>query len=141
MTYQTELFKPLIYDKLEPDVREQVVMKTDYWLPDEAASTYQRACGVFSVECHSPIIACAMGTPGVYIRQPQDTIKGQMWRDIGLKDCIFEIEKATGDELAEAALRIAADRKGALDRLDAAMAYVRSCYAGAMEKLGTRLGV
>ncbi|MFW6104173.1 MAG: hypothetical protein ACOC59_03795 [Bacteroidota bacterium] len=51
------------------------------------------AFAVLSFECHSPIMSCFNGTPAFYLRQPEDTIKGQMRYDIGLEDWVFEIEK------------------------------------------------
>ena len=53
-----------------------------------------RAHAVISMECHSPIIAAAQRTPFFYLRQPEDTIKGQMYYDIGLSDWVFEIDDA-----------------------------------------------
>ncbi len=46
-------------------------------------------------ENHCPILACVQGTPAFYLRQPEDTIKGQMWYDIGLSDWIRRPLKAT----------------------------------------------
>ncbi len=68
-------------------------------MPDEAASVYARAQAVVSVECHSPLIALHNGTPAFYLRQPTDTCKGQMCRDIGAGEWFFEIEETSGGEL------------------------------------------
>ena len=54
-----------------------------------------------SFECHSPIIAAANGVPFFYLRQPHDTIKGQMYYDLNFSDWIFEIEETTGKEIAD----------------------------------------
>jgi len=140
MTYQTEILRPMLYDPLPADVKDRVALRETYWLPDEAGSVYQRASAVVSAECHSPIIASAMGTPGMYVRQPQDTIKGQMWRDVGLGDWTFEIEEADGDAIADRLLTVRADRRAALDRLGEAMTYVRGRFAFAMETLRDALG-
>lgn len=99
MTYQVELLKPLLFDPLPDDVKPRVVVRPGYWLTDEAASTYQRAAAVCSLEMHSPIMAIANGRPAIHLRQPTDTRKGQMWRDVGLKDWLFEIDDATGDDI------------------------------------------
>jgi hypothetical protein len=53
---------------------------------------YARAYTVLSFECHSPIIAAANGNPMFYLRQPEDSIKGQMYYDLGFDDWIFEID-------------------------------------------------
>ena len=34
------------------------------------------------------------------LRQPTDTRKGQMWRDVGLDRWTFEIDDSTGKEIA-----------------------------------------
>jgi polysaccharide pyruvyl transferase WcaK-like protein len=106
MTYQVELLKPLLFDPLPADVKAKVVVRPGYWLPDEAASTYRRAAAVVSLEMHSPIIAIANGRPAIHLRQPTDTRKGQMWRDVGLKEWLFEIDDATGEQIAERLLAL-----------------------------------
>ena len=113
MTYQVDLLRPLLFDALPADVKSKVVVRPDYWLTDEAASTYARAAAVASLEMHSPIIAVAAGTPAIHVRQPTDTRKGQMWRDVGLGDWLFEVEKTTGEEIAAALLGIARDEEAA----------------------------
>jgi polysaccharide pyruvyl transferase WcaK-like protein len=121
MTYQVELLRPLLFDPLPDDVKPRVVVRPDYWLTDEAASTYARAAAVVSFEMHSPIIAVASGTPAIHLRQPTDTRKGQMWRDVGLEEWLFEIESATGDEIAERLLKLYRES----DRTEALVARAR----------------
>jgi hypothetical protein len=99
MSYQIELAKEMLVDPLPADVRKNVVWRNDYWLPTEAASVYARAVAVISFECHSPIIALTNGTPAFYVRQPTDTIKGQMYHDIGVSDWTFEVGETSGDVL------------------------------------------
>lgn len=99
MTYQVELAKQVLVDPLPSDVKQKVVWRDSYWLPDEAASIYSRAQAVVSLECHSPLIALHNGTPGIYVRQPTDTCKGQMYRDFRAGDWLFEIDSATGNEI------------------------------------------
>ncbi len=55
-------------------------------ITDEAASLYRQARAVVSMECHSPIMACVNGRPAFYVRQPHDTWKGQMYRDLASKN-------------------------------------------------------
>lgn len=99
MTYQIGLAKTAVIDPLPDDVKAKVVWRDTYWLPDEAAAIYARAQAVVSCDCHSPIIAVANGTPAFYVRQPTDTCKGEMYRDIGLGDWLFEIEETDGAQL------------------------------------------
>lgn len=99
MTYQVEMAKEVLVDPLPSDVKKNVVWRDTYWLPDEAASIYSKAEAVVSVECHSPLIALHNGTPGLYIRQPTDTCKGQMYRDFGSDEWFFEMDETSGAEL------------------------------------------
>ncbi len=98
MTYQVELMDELLIDPLPADVKPFIV-KRGYWLPDEAASVYAQAHTVLSFECHSPIISAANNTPFFYLRQPEDTIKGQMYYDLQFNDRVFEIEETTGTQI------------------------------------------
>jgi polysaccharide pyruvyl transferase WcaK-like protein len=125
MTYQVELLRPLLLDPLPADVKPRVVVRPDYWLTGEAASTYARAGAVVSMEMHSPIIACAVGTPAIHVRQPTDTRKGQMWRDVGLGEWLFEVEQATGEQIASRLLEI----NGAPEATKALVAKARAFAA------------
>lgn len=104
MTYQLDLMDELLFDPLPADVKPRVRIRRRYWLPDEAASVYARAASVVSFECHSPILALRQGTPVIHLRQPTDTIKGQMWRDVGLSDYLLEIDEVSGADLSEVLL-------------------------------------
>ena len=75
------------------------------------------------------LLAAAAGTPAVYLRQPTDTSKGQMWRDVGLSDWIFEIDAATGDAIARPLLAFANDPAGSRQRLAEAKACVERRFA------------
>jgi polysaccharide pyruvyl transferase WcaK-like protein len=80
---QMAVGKEMIYDKLPADVR-RVVWRQDFWLTDEALSTYVRSAGLFGSEMHSPIMAVGNGVPAIVCRFEEQTSKGFMWRDIGL---------------------------------------------------------
>ena len=99
MTYQVEMGKEVLVDPLPAEIKKNVVWRDTYWLPDEAASVYSKAQCVVSVECHSPLISLHNGTPTFYVRQPTDTCKGQMYRDIGANDWFFEIDETNGAQL------------------------------------------
>jgi hypothetical protein len=99
MTYEIQLAKEQLVDRLPQDVKKNVVWRDTYWLPDEAASIYSKAQAVVSMECHSPLIALHNGTPAIYVRQPTDTCKGQMYRDFGSGEWFFEIDETSGEQL------------------------------------------
>jgi polysaccharide pyruvyl transferase WcaK-like protein len=113
MTYAVPRLKPLLFDPLPKDVKPSVAVIDRYWLTAEAAGVYAKAAAVVSFEMHSPIIAIANGTPAIHLRQPTDTRKGQMWRDVGLERWLFEIDDTTGKEIADRVTEIAADLKAA----------------------------
>jgi polysaccharide pyruvyl transferase WcaK-like protein len=133
MTYQIDIMDELLFDPLPNDVKKKVVKKDSYWLPDEAGSVYKRAHTVISMECHSPIIAAAHGTPCMYVRQPQDSIKGQMWYDIGLDDWVFEIDQIDGSDISEQLFQIYNDYDGAIIKLQNAMKYVKNQHKKGMK--------
>jgi polysaccharide pyruvyl transferase WcaK-like protein len=127
MTYEVDIMDELLIDPLPADVKAKVV-RHEYWLPDEAASVYAKAHTVLSFECHSPIIAAVNGTPCFYLRQPQDTIKGQMYYDLGLGDWTFEIEQTTGKQITDRLLQVTNDYKAAQRNVGKALANVDNRY-------------
>ena len=136
MTYQIATAKEQLIDPLPDDVKKRVVWRDTFWLPDEAAALYARARAVVSAECHSPIIALAAGTPMLHVRNPVDTIKGQMFADIGLGDWLFESTEATGAQLWTALKTIHEDLPAARARVREVMARVAGLQRGMTETIG-----
>ncbi|MEZ6141790.1 MAG: polysaccharide pyruvyl transferase family protein [Zavarzinella sp.] len=129
MTYAVTRLKPLLFDPLPEKIKQHVVVMDRYWLTAEAASVYARAAAMISFEQHSPIIAVANGTPAMLLRQPTDTRKGQMWRDIGLDRWIFEIDDATGTQIADRLLELGSD-------LPKAREVTKKAHQFTLEKMG-----
>lgn len=127
MTYQVDILDELLIDPLPADVKAKVV-KHGYWLPDEATAVYAQAHTVLSFECHSPIMAAVNGTPCFYLRQPQDTIKGQMYYDLGLGDWTFEIEQTTGQQITDRLMQVTRDYAAAQRNVKKALANVDDRY-------------
>lgn len=140
MTYEVGMIRPFVFDPLPGDVKRRVVPMDRYWLTDEAASVYRAARAVVSMECHSPIIANANGRPGVYLRQPTDTWKGQMYPDLGLGDWKIELETTTGREIGERLLKIHNDYDGALALADNAAREAARRHAKTMGVVRKVLG-
>ncbi|MDX2020435.1 MAG: polysaccharide pyruvyl transferase family protein [Deltaproteobacteria bacterium] len=139
MTYQLRLLRPWLYDRLPADVQKSVVVRRTFWFPDEAASTYAHASAVVSVEMHSPILALMAGTPAFYIRQPSDTVKGQMWRDIGLAPWTFEIDSVNAQSLAEAVVQAGTRLTESQRLVAAATAFVKEQQQQAMSHVARGL--
>jgi polysaccharide pyruvyl transferase WcaK-like protein len=74
-------------------VQSRVVWREKYWLTDEALSTYRRSAGLFGLEMHSPIMCIGNGIPAIVCRFAEQTNKGFMWRDIGLHDWLFDMDR------------------------------------------------
>lgn len=132
MTYQVEIMDELLIDPLPADVKSHVV-KRGYWLPDEAASVYEKAFLVLSFECHSPIIAAAKNTPFFYLRQPEDTIKGQMYYDLDFGDWVFEIDQTKGEQISRRLMEIWSDYPAALAKLSASLRRIDALYKDATQ--------
>ncbi len=89
---QMAVGKELIWDQLSPEVQSRVVWRKDYWLTDEALSTYRQSAGLFGLEMHSPIMCLGNGIPAIVCRFEEQTSKGYMWQDIGLKQWLFHFD-------------------------------------------------
>ncbi|MBA4063876.1 MAG: polysaccharide pyruvyl transferase [Isosphaera sp.] len=136
MTYAVPRLRPLLYDPLPKDVKPHVAVLDRYWLTAEAAGVYARAAAVASFEMHSPIIAVANGTPAVLLRQPTDTRKGQMWRDVGLTEWIFEIDDTTGKDVAGCLVKIGRDQPAARKAAEVARGVAREKMAAMVKAVG-----
>ncbi|MFW6154651.1 MAG: polysaccharide pyruvyl transferase family protein [Planctomycetota bacterium] len=136
MSYAVPRLRPLLYDPLPEAIKPSVAVLDRYWLTAEAASVYARAAAVVSIELHSPIIAIAAGTPAVHLRQPTDSRKGQMWRDIGLDRWLFEIDDSTGPQIAERVVEIGADLAAARDAAEKARTLTRLRMAEMIAAMG-----
>ncbi len=91
MTYQVPMGRKYLYEPLPEAVKKKVVLKREYWITSEAESVYSHAKMLVSMEMHSPIIFIGEHKPAILLRQAEDTVKGQMWRDLGMQDWILEL--------------------------------------------------
>lgn len=135
MEYQTELYEPYLYNPLPSEIKDHILMHP-YWQPDDAASLYARAASVISMECHSPIISLVNGTPAIYVRQPSDTIKGQMYYDLELSDWIFEIEETSGDQISGRMMDILGSYSESIEKVKQLNLRVKSIYDQRMGEFG-----
>ncbi|RAK00166.1 polysaccharide pyruvyl transferase [Larkinella arboricola] len=139
---QVKLGKQILLDKLPDDVKKKVVWRDRYWLTDEAVSTYIRSAGMFGLEMHSPIMCVGHGIPAIVCRFSEQTSKGFMWRDIGLDDWLFDVDKP--DEVARivpAVLAMAKDPKAARAKAAKGRAFVEKRQRETMAVLAKTLMV
>ena len=132
--------KEMLFDKLPEDVRSNVVWREKFWLTDEALSTYVRSAGLFGSEMHSPIMAIGNGIPAIVCRFEEQTSKGFMWRDIGLDDWLFDLDKAEDhSRIVPAVLAMAMDQDGARKKAAAARNFVEKCQQETMSQVRNSL--
>ena len=133
---QMEVAKEMLWEKLPADVRERVVWHENYWLTDEALSTYVRSAGLFGHEMHSPIMCIGNGIPAMVVRWAEQTSKGFMWEDIGLGDWLFDFDQADDRErFPAAALSWAQNLEDARRRTATARAIVEDRQRATMHQL------
>jgi polysaccharide pyruvyl transferase WcaK-like protein len=138
---QMAVGKEMLYDKLPPDVKKRVVWRRDFWLTDEALSTYIRSAGLFGSEMHSPIMALGNGIPAIVCRFKEQTSKGFMWRDIGLGEWLFDLDKPEDHErIVPAVLSLAKDPQAAKAKAAKAHAFVQRRQRESMTELMRHLG-
>jgi hypothetical protein len=122
---QMAVGKEQLYDPLPADVKPRVVWRENFWLTDEALSTYRRSAGLFGHEQHSPIMCIGAGIPAIVCRWAEQTTKGDMWRTIGLGDWLFNMDVAADKaRVAPAVLALAKDPAAARAKAARARAVV-----------------
>jgi len=115
---------------------KRVVCKSEYWLTDEALSTYLQSAGLFGLEQHSPIMCIGNGIPALLGRFSEQTTKGFMWKDIGLSDWYFDSDsKFDMDRLTAAVLELANEPQECIERAKKAQDYVNSLNQKCIGKL------
>ena len=131
---QMAINKEVLFDKLPEDVKAKVVWRENYWLTDEALSTYVRSAGLFGHEMHSPIMCIGNGIPAIVCRWAEQTSKGFMWRDIGLNDWLFTLDNE--DEIkgvVPAVLAMAKDPAGSKAKAAKAFEIVKQRQTAMMD--------
>jgi hypothetical protein len=133
---QMALGKEILFDKLPDDIKDRVVWRQDYWLTDEALSVYVRSAGLFGNEMHSPIMCVGNGIPAIVCRWAEQTSKGNMWKDIGLNDWLFDLD----DEpqlagIVPAVLAMAKDPTAAKAKVAKAQAVLRERQSSALARV------
>jgi polysaccharide pyruvyl transferase WcaK-like protein len=122
---QMAITRIMLYDRLPDDVRERVVWRETFWLPDEAISVYRRSAGLFGHEMHSPIMCIGHGVPAIVCRWAEQSSKGIMWRDIGLGDWLFDLDDpAEISRVAPTVLALAQNPDAARARAEQAREFV-----------------
>jgi polysaccharide pyruvyl transferase WcaK-like protein len=137
---QMQVGKDMLLDKLPRDVRQRVVWQPDYWLTDEAISTYIRSAGLFGNEQHSAIMCIGHGIPAIVCRWAEQTTKGFMWKDIGLGDWLFDLDdESQVEKVVPAVLQMAQNPELAQAKAEKARRFVENRQKETMAVLAREL--
>jgi polysaccharide pyruvyl transferase WcaK-like protein len=139
---QMAVGREMFYDRLPPDVKSRVVWRPDFWLTDEALSTYRRSAGLFGSEMHSPIMAVGNKLPAIVCRFAEQTTKGYMWRDIGLGDWLFDLDRTEDHgRVVPAVLAMARNFRAATDKAAVARRFVQERQRATMGIVRAGIGL
>ena len=139
---QMAVGKEMLYDKLSGDVQKKCVWRENYWLTDEALSTYVRSAGMFGLEMHTPIMCIGNGVPAIVGRFEEQTSKGFMWRDIGLEDWLFDMDRPEQTaRLPETVLALVTNREATMERTRKAGEFVKKRQRETMAEVRRGLGL
>lgn len=127
--------KTYIIDQQPDDVKPFLVHRDKFWNADEALSVYKRARVVVGMEPHSLIMALAAGVPVIHTCPFTFGKKGWMFRDIGLGDWLFDVDKDPADAMTKTLLTIDSDNKAARAKAAAGMDFVKKRQRETMEVL------
>ncbi len=137
---QMEVGRTMLVEPLPEEVKARIVWRENFWLTDEALSTYVRSAGLFGLEMHSPIMCIGNGIPAIVCRFVDQTFKGLMWRDIGLGEWLFDMDvEAEVARIVPAVLAMAKDPAGAKARAAKARDFVQQRQRGMVETLRKNL--
>ena len=137
---QMQVGKDWIIDKLPSSLLSRIVWRGDYWLTDQALSTYVRSAGLFGLEMHSPIMCIGNGIPAIVGRFAEQTSKGMMWRDIGLGDWLFDFDQATDVErYPTEVVKMLTDRVRSAALVQQAQSFVQARQQSSMQALAASL--
>lgn len=122
---QMAVGKEMLFDRLTDQAKKRVVWRENYWLTDEAISTYRQSAGLFGLEMHSPIMAVGNGIPAIVCRFAEQTSKGYMWRDIGLGNWLLNFDQEEDlPKLPALVLDMVGNRRQAIENTEKARAFV-----------------
>jgi polysaccharide pyruvyl transferase WcaK-like protein len=118
--------KNMVYDLLPAEIKSQVRLQTEYWMPDEAQHVYSKATAVASAEMHSIILGLAAGTPSVHFYFRQAGLKQWMMRDIGTPEWLLDQDEVSPEKIAASLVDIAKNPDAARRKAAKAMEFVRT---------------
>ena len=141
---QTQMLvgKEMIIDKLPKKYHEKVVLRSDYWLTDEAVSVYRKSLALFGNEMHSPIMCIGNNIPAVVCRWEQQTSKGFMWNDIGLGEWLFDSDVGINDDdFADTIMDVVINNDKAVNKTKQALDIVNRNFVNMASRIRSALNM
>lgn len=139
---QMAVGKKMIMDRLPGKVLSRVVWRDRFWSTDEALSVYVRSAGLFGIEMHSQIMCIGNGIPAIVCRSKEHTSKGLMWKDIGLDEWLFDLDKPDEmDLLAPTVLDMVQQTEKSREKVEKAKQYIHNCNIRMAEVLRRQFGM
>ena len=132
---EIDLIRPVIFDRLPPEIRKECVPMDEFWSPDLALGVYRASRGVVGVEMHSQVMAVGNNVPGVLLRHPQFGSKSEMWKTIGLEEWLIHTELPNYcDQAVQAVDRILGDPEESAQKLRRARTIIDQANQLAIEQ-------
>ena len=137
-----QLNRQYIFEPLPKQVQAHVILDDalwtpddEFWTPDQALSILSRAHSYVNVDHHGALIALAAGVPVIHPRQPQAGRKSWIYRDSGLEDWLFDLEKDEPSAVSGALLDIYDNYGAAQQRVEEAVGIVRVSHEERMMQI------
>ena len=97
---------------------------------------------MFGLEMHTPIMCIGNGVPAIVGRFEEQTSKGFMWRDIGLEDWLFDMDRPEQTaRLPETVLSLVTDHEATMERTRKAGEFVKKRQRETMAEVRRGLGL
>ena len=110
--------RALLFDQLTPEARRQCVTMDFFWTPEQALAVMRRSALLVSVEMHSIIMGIGNAVPVLHVPYAECGRKRQMVRDMGLDECLIDLDDPLAAEKMLAATKaILADPQAMRQRL------------------------
>lgn len=107
-----------LHDRLNPETRRQCVCMDFFWTPEQALAVMRRSALLVSVEMHSIIMGIGNAVPVLHVPYAECGRKRQMVRDMGLDECLIDLDATDAAEQMLAVTRkILADPTAMQQRL------------------------
>jgi|GEM_PF-328907 len=132
---EIEHMKRLVYDPLPGPIKKNVVFKKEYWNMDEACSVFNHAHTLIGMEPHSLIMALPLNVPIIHYFSARHGVKAWMFRDIGLPEWLYDIDKEPSEGPISALMDIYQDYDRAVTKTKRAMELIESRSAEMMNDL------